>query len=577
MLSRMLGKAWYRSLVFWGLFAISLTLAGVMLYTYRGYRSAATNLVLERDQQLALLSGSRLREEIYNFTDPLVALARTGALAGGENQAKVKELKAAAPRLATFDAGVVLMSSRGVVLAAEPPRPALIGLDWSGREFFKGLLLDTQVYVSDAVFDGPDESLVIVISVPVLGESGEFEGALAGMFQLGETSVSSFYASIVRLRLGRSGDTYVVDGNSRIIYDTSSERISRFLTSNDLALLQAESSNGASIIEDEGRTVVSAYAPVPGTKWTLVTEDDWDVLTSQTRRYSNILVLSMLAGFLLPPLGLVIFSQLTRRWRIEQPDPIHDQSLLPTVQKELRPKQMPTMPGWNLIWRTNSMRLGGRDFFDSIIRPDGRMVISHGYVRMPGIRAALSLSTARAMLRAGALQMLQPVEALIECNRLLCSDQEKPIDVHCQFILIEPTTGGIEYCGAGVNDTLVYRRESIPSLAAESQPLGRNLELKPVCNELTLDPGQAILILSRSILEARTREGKTFANEVLPDLMRKPESSMELMADKLLAAYRSSIDRRQRKEQGSLLLIERLQGDGDWDDAAVELTRLEKA
>jgi len=574
MLSRMLGRVWYRSAVFWGVLAISLGLAGVTIFTYRGYRQAATSLVLERDQQLAVLSGSRLREELYTFADTLVGLARTGALTGGEYEAKVRELQASSPRLSTFDAGVVLLSSRGVVLAADPPRPALVGLDWSGRDYFKGLLLDNQVYISDAVFDGPDGSLVIVISVPVLGESGQFEGALAGMFQLGETSVSSFYAGIVRLRLGRSGDTYVVDGKSRIIFDTASERVGRYLSSTGLALLQAENESGASILEQDDRTVVAAYAPIPGTDWTLVTEDDWEIMTSQTRRYSSILILSMLAGFMLPPLGLLLFSRLTRGWRIEQPDPIHDRSLLPAVQKELRPRQLPDLPGWSLVWRTNSGRSGGRDFFDSIVRPDGHLVITHGYVRTHGIQAALSLTTARAQLRASALQMLSPAEAILECNRLICSDQDKPVEVYSQYILVDPANGWCEYCSAGASEPIVCGSGKLPTPGSRSEPLGRRLDIQPACGEFELEPGHTMVMMSQSMLEARAADGQTFAQVCLPDLMQKPGAKAEMLADRLLTAFRSSVDRRQRQEEVSVLMAERRSSNQDMDERSPEFARM---
>jgi hypothetical protein len=577
MLSRMLGRTWYRSVVFWGMLAVSLGLAGVMIYTYSGYRQAATDLVLERDQQLAVLSSARLREELYNFADTLVGLARTTALTSGGYEAKVRELEQYSPRLATFDAGVVLLNSRGVVQAASPPRPALVGLDWSGRDYFKALLLDSQVYISDAVFDGPDGSLAVVISVPILGESGQFEGALAGMFQLGETSISSFYASIVRLRLARSGDTYIVDGKSRIIFDTSAERISRYLTSSELAKLRARNTSGASVVDEPDGTVVAAFAPVPGTNWTLVTEDDWNVLTSQTRRYSNILILSVLAGFLLPPLGLVLFSRLTPSSRIERPDPAHDRRLLPTVQKELRPKRMPDLPGWNLVWRIHSGRSGGSDFVDAILRPDGKLVLTYGNVLEHGIQAALSLTNARGILRAGALQLLSPAEAMLESNRLICSYTEEPVVVHCQFILIDPANGLCEFCSAGMNKPLVCGAGSEPRTDLLGDPLGRSLDLKTACGEFTIEAGHPMALMSRSMLEARVAEGKSFAQVCLPELMREPSGSAEMIANRLTAAYRSSVDRRQRQDGVSLVIVERLRADANGNSAERELASMGSA
>jgi hypothetical protein len=38
------------------------------------------------------------------------------------------------------------------------------------------------------------------------------------MFQLGEPTISAFYANIVRLRIGETGSTYLLDGDSHILY-----------------------------------------------------------------------------------------------------------------------------------------------------------------------------------------------------------------------------------------------------------------------------------------------------------------------------------------------------------------------
>ncbi len=59
-----------------------------------------------------------------------------------------------------------------------------------------------------------------MIAAPVRSPNGEFLGALAGMFRLGESAISPFYASIVRLRLGQSGNTYLLDGMGKIARTT---------------------------------------------------------------------------------------------------------------------------------------------------------------------------------------------------------------------------------------------------------------------------------------------------------------------------------------------------------------------
>jgi hypothetical protein len=146
------------------------------------------------------------------------------------------------------------------------------------------------VYISDVVDDGQDGQEVVVISVPIQGGSGEFVGALAGMFKLGEPTVSSLYASVVRLRLPQTGSTYLVDGNGRLLYDSEGSAIGGTLQ--DVGLTEALTAGGGAYRtrDADGRDIVAASAPIPNTGWTLVLEDDWDILTASSQRYARILI-----------------------------------------------------------------------------------------------------------------------------------------------------------------------------------------------------------------------------------------------------------------------------------------------
>ena len=53
---------------------------------------------------------------------------------------------------------------------------------------------------------------VISIAVPVQGENNEFKGVALGMFRLDANAVSSLYGTLIKLRIGRTGSAYLVDG-----------------------------------------------------------------------------------------------------------------------------------------------------------------------------------------------------------------------------------------------------------------------------------------------------------------------------------------------------------------------------
>ena len=69
-------RAWRRRLIAGGMVLALAVLAGVAAFTYLAYQQAASELVIERDQQVTYLSAARLRDELLKFSDVLVALAR---------------------------------------------------------------------------------------------------------------------------------------------------------------------------------------------------------------------------------------------------------------------------------------------------------------------------------------------------------------------------------------------------------------------------------------------------------------------------------------------------------------------
>ena len=320
-------------------------LAGAAVVTYIAYQQATAELVLERDRELAFFSANRLESELAKLADGVETLARTEALNQGNFSLQRQALEDARHRLSVYDAGAVLMDSRGIVLGTEPWRPEIHGRDWSNRKFFSRLLTYPSVYISDVVDDGPDGQEVVVISVPIQGGSGEFVGALAGMFKLGEPTVSSLYASVVRLRLPQTGSTYLVDGSGRLLYDSEGAAIGGTLQ--DVGLTQALTAGGGAYRtrDADGNDIVAASAPIPNTGWTLVLEDDWDILTASSQRYARILIGLLGSGMLLPTVGVALLWRQRNAQVLERELAEQESRLAQLMQAALLPKLNPALPG----------------------------------------------------------------------------------------------------------------------------------------------------------------------------------------------------------------------------------------
>ncbi len=509
------------------------------------YQRATSQLVVERDQQVTYLSAARLKDELLKFSDVLVALARTPEIYRGEVGDQRAELRKASPRLAVFDSGVVLLDNFGVVRASEPERPEILRADWSDRDFFRELLATPGVFFSDATQDGLDGTGVVVISVPVLGENGEFVGALAGMFRLGEPRVSSFYASIVRQRLGQGGNTYLVDGNGQILYDSGYGRVGEVMDVGNVYGAGRQRAGaltgqgGAGRTRDaEGNDIVAAYAPVPGTGWTLVSEDDWAAVTSATRRYATILLILLVLGMVLPPLGMGLLVREKNAEMLERERTGQETRVANLIQQRLMPRQVPVLPGWSLAVHYQPATPARGNFHDFLLLADGCLMLALADVTETGLPAAHVIATTRATLRGAARSMLPPREALEYSNGLLCPEMDPQGRVSCLYGLLDPANGQFQLANAGFNMPLLSHNGDGSALRPPGTPLGVKLETRYDQDEVFIHPGEFILFYSDGLINTRNAHGEAFGPVRLASITAGQADDAQAVVETLLAEVR---------------------------------------
>jgi serine phosphatase RsbU (regulator of sigma subunit) len=513
-------------------------------------------LVIERDRQLTYLSAARLRNELTKFSDELHAVARRQEISGGDLESQRQALRDARNRLVIFDGGVVLLDNRGRVRASEPARPELIAQDWSDRDFFYRLLEPSSVFLSDIVEDRRDGSLSVVMSVPVVGENNEMVGVLVGMFRLGAPTTSAFYASIVRLRLGQSGTTYVVDGNGRVLYDSSYSEIGEPLSIPDLPVSALRGEVGAVRTRDvEGNEVVAAFAPVPGSQWVLITEDDWDTLFGSVRQYARLLALVLGLGMILPTLGVTMLIRQRHMAALDMEKNAHEDRVASLIQQRLLPSQAPVLPGWNLVAHYQPGAAGGRDFYDFAFRPDGCLVLTLASVDDRGLAAAYVISSARAILRGTALRQMPPGEALECSNTLVCSDIAAPNTVACLYAVLEPSSGRLAYANASHLPFYHGSGEQAPISGEAGAPLGLALDSRYSHDEIAIRPGELLVFCSDGLLTARNAHGEMFGPARLESAMTAHTGDAWDLLAALLASLREFTGKQRTTEDDVTLLV----------------------
>ncbi len=297
-------------IIAWSFIPATIILATVAWVILTAYQQVTEDLIIERDREYTRLSAAQLSAELTEYTSLLREHA--GLLADSTRPTYIEEsdltalrttLTEARGRFEIFDGGVLVIDNQGTVIATEPERPSTLGDNWSDRAYFRQMLRAPETVFSNIVNDGPDETAVIVVAVPITGPQGQFLGLIAGLFCLDSTIGRSFYNIINDLRLENSGNTFLVDGNGRVIYHTIPNQIGSDYT--DQAIVQQllnKQTNAIRTQNQDNQEIVASFAPVPDTPWGLVTEESWDTLIFGSRRYGQFLLLLLTLGIIIPAL-----------------------------------------------------------------------------------------------------------------------------------------------------------------------------------------------------------------------------------------------------------------------------------
>ncbi|HKV02802.1 MAG TPA: SpoIIE family protein phosphatase [Ktedonobacteraceae bacterium] len=203
------------------------------------------------------------------------------------------------------------------------------------------------------------------------------------------------------------------------------------------------------------------------------------------------------------------------------------------IQHSLLPKDVPTLPGWQIAPYYQPAREVGGDLYDFLMFEDGRLGLVIGDVSGKGVPAALVMATTQSMLRAAAQAAVSPGEVLARVNELLCVDMPPNLFVTCFYAILDPVSGRLHYANAGHD--LPYRQYSggVSELRATGMPLGLMPGMRYEENEATLASGDSVLFYTDGLVEAHNAKRDMFGFPHLMELVGRNLCSTTLI-DSLL-------------------------------------------
>ena len=182
------------------------------------------------------------------------------------------------------------------------------------------------------------------------------------------------------------------------------------------------------------------------------------------------------------------------------------------IQHTLLPKSAPELEGHHIAVYYQPAREVGGDFYDFLDLEDGRLGLIVGDVSGKGVPAAIVMAITRTMLRAAyRLGSPAPGEILEQVNNILYKDIPPNMFVTCLAALLDSRSGRLHYANAGHD--LPYLRHAeggSEELRATGMPLGLMPNMSYEQKEITLEPGESVLLYSDGLVEAHDPQREMF-------------------------------------------------------------------
>jgi len=246
-------------------------------------------------------------------------------------------------------------------------------------------------------------------------------------------------------------------------------------------------------------------------------------------------------------------EQVRERERIEQ-----ELRTAQAIQHAFLPKDVPALPGWQLMPDYRPAREVGGDFYDIFLFADGRLGLVIGDVSGKGVPAALVMATVHTMLRTAVQVVIAPGEVLARVNDLLAAEIPAGMFVTCFYALLDPGSGRLRYANAGHEPPYRQQQSEVSELWATGMPLGL---LPGSCYEeqqATLAPGESLLFYSDGLVEAHSPSREMFGFPRLQALLEAHPDAPSLIGFLLGELQRFTGEGWEQEDDVTLLLLRRL-------------------
>jgi sigma-B regulation protein RsbU (phosphoserine phosphatase) len=211
------------------------------------------------------------------------------------------------------------------------------------------------------------------------------------------------------------------------------------------------------------------------------------------------------------------------------------------VQERLFPQSCPAVQGIDYFGFCRPALAVGGDYYDYILRADGRLGLALGDISGKGISAALMMASLQSLLRGQIAAGLEDISVLLTNTNRLIHDVSTS-NRYCTFFYSEydPRTRKLTYVNAGHNPPIILRGDSVIRLEACGPVVGLLRGIVFTSAEFQFEPGDIFIAFTDGISEAMTADDEEWGDDRLIESAR---SARHLEASAMTVAIMADADR----------------------------------
>jgi sigma-B regulation protein RsbU (phosphoserine phosphatase) len=184
------------------------------------------------------------------------------------------------------------------------------------------------------------------------------------------------------------------------------------------------------------------------------------------------------------------------------------------IQRNLLPKMLPRIPGYEIAALTQPIRFVGGDYYNVVRTGQEEVALCIADVAGKGLPAALLISSLQAALTPLIEQRLAPQDVCSRLNSAFCELMPVGKFISFFYAVLNTREHRLVYCNAGHNPPLMIQANNSSSeLNSGGAVLGQFPEWRYEQRELRIRRGDCLLIFTDGLVEACNAKDEAFGEE----------------------------------------------------------------